>query len=469
MKNSLFKKLFLIYGLTIVVGFGILALLLSQLFNSFFIENKRQLLFEQGKKIREEIVLSLYTGRLDQEKLYNDLQVLDKFLNARIWLVDTSGTVFGVSGSTDEKYLGTKIDKRYLAELFQGNTIMEKGTFSGKLQEPSLIVGYPIFWANLFKGGVLIHASLPEVQKTSQGIYHTTIWAILFSILVAYGFLYVQIKKIVDPLKEITKAAKIIAGGEFQKRLQIASSDEIRELAESFNHMASSLEKIEEQRKNLIANLSHDLRSPMTSIRGFVEGILDGTIPPAQHQHYLAIVLEESKRLIKMTNDLLELSNMQQGRVEVNKAVFELNESVRRKLVAFEQQITAKNIQVSFDSYKDTIDVFADPQFVERILTNLLDNAVKFTPPGENISIQITNKKEFVWVEIKNTGTSLTPGQLKNIWERFHKGDASRGEHKGGFGLGLAIVKEMIHRMDEEIRADSGDDYIRFTFSLQKA
>ncbi|MEL7563669.1 MAG: HAMP domain-containing sensor histidine kinase [Dehalobacterium sp.] len=469
MRRTIFKRLFFSYGITLILGFGILALLLLQLFNQYFIETKKELLIEQGRKISEELVLGLYTGRMDQKRLHDDLQVLDEFLNARIWMVDNRGTIFGVSSSREEKYLGEKISDKQILALSQGEMINEMGTFGGKLGEPSLTVGYPFYFNNAFKGGILIHASLPEVQKTFTDIYKMTIWAILFAGLAAYVVLYFQVKKISRPLKEISEAAKIIAGGEFQQRLNINTNDEIEELAKSFNHMAESLEKIEENRRNLIADISHDLRSPMTLVRGFIEGILDGTIPQDRQEHYLDIVLAESKRLIKMTNDLLELNQMQQGKVEVKKQVFELNEAIRRKLVSFETRIKEKNLSVALVLFQESVKVVSDISFVDRVLTNLLDNAIKFTPSRGKIVIKTSDHKQQVWVEIINTGVTMDQHELRKIWDRFHKRDTSRGECKSGFGLGLAIVKEMVGHLQQRVWAESEDDQVKFTFTLTKS
>ena len=468
MKQTIFKRLFFTYGITMILGFGILALLLLQLFNQYFIETKKELLMEQGKKIGEELVLGLYTGRINQSRLYDDLQVLDTFLDARIWLVDNQGVIFGVSASGDEKHLGERISDKNLLTLYQGKMIDEKGTLGGKLEEQSLTVGYPYYFNNVFRGGILIHASLPEVQRTFADIYKITIWAMLFSGLIAYGILYFQVKKISRPLKEISAAAKVIAGGELHKRLEINTHDEIEDLANSFNDMAESLEKIEENRRNLVADISHDLRSPMTLIQGFIQGILDGTIPRDQHEHYLHIVLAESKRLIKMTNNLLELNQMQQGKVELKNQVFELNEAIRRNLISFETPIREKNLEVGLSFYQEPVKVFTDPSFLDRILTNLLDNAVKFTSPGNKISIKTSEHKQQVWVEIMNTGVTMNQQELRKIWDRFHKGDASRGEFKSGFGLGLTIVKEMIGHMGEKIWAESDDNQVKITFTLTK-
>lgn len=468
MKKGIFKKLFITYGVTIILGFGILALVLMKLFSQYFIDSKKDLLLEYGQKITQDIAIGIYAGRLDRQTLNEDLKVLDKFLDARIWIIDKEGTIFGVSGTNEEQYLGQKVDGTRLGVLYRGRNIIETGNFGSKFKEPVLTVGYPIFYESEFEGGVFIHAAMPGIQKTFRDVYNMTVLAIVFSGLLAYGILYFQIKRISVPLGEISKAARVISGGEFQKRLEIKTGDEIEELAESFNDMAESLEKIEENRRNFIANISHDLRSPMTSIRGFVGGIMDGTIPSDMQQHYLGIVMDECQRLIKMTNGLLELNNIQQGRVEANKTNFELNELIRRKLINFEKNITMKNLDVLLNFYDDTTIVNADKAMMERVITNLLDNAVKFTGEKGSISLKTREEKNKVIVEITNTGVSINKNELKTMWERFHKGDSTRGVYKSGFGLGLAIVKEMIILQNEEIWADSDHDYVRLSFTVEK-
>jgi signal transduction histidine kinase len=232
--------------------------------------------------------------------------------------------------------------------------------------------------------------------------------------------------------------------------------------------MAESLERIEENRRNLVANISHDIRSPITSISGFAAGILDGTIPADKQTLYLNKVLSESKRLGKITNDLLELSNMQQGQMSAKKQLFELNEIIRRAIVSFEQQIIAKNLQIELHVFDENIYVYSDPALLERILVNLLDNAVKFTPANGHILIHTTDQAGKILVELFNDGVAIDQEEIKRIWDRFHKGDASRGEHRSGFGLGLAIVREIISLLGEKIWAESGSDFVKMTFTLDK-
>jgi len=468
MKNSIQKRLFITYGIAIIIGFGILALALLKIFDQYFIEDRKELLYEQGKKVAREAASVLYLENPNSRSLADDLQILDKFLNAHIWVVDSDGTIVAVSGSNEERVLGRNIDEGELNKLAGGQSIEEQGDFGGKLSEPSLTVGYPVFVNNMFAGGVLVHASLMDIQKNFKEIYRLTLWAILISVAVAYGILYIQIRRISDPLKEISEAAKVIAGGEFQKRLDIKTGDEVEELGRSFNNMADSLEKIEENRRNFVANISHDLRSPMTSIRGFIEGIIDGTIPEDMREHYLNIVLDESKRLIAITNELLELNNMQQGKMEIRKDAFELNETIRRKLIAYEKGITDKKLNVTFSMYEEKSFVLSDQGLIERVLSNLIDNAVKFTPEKGSIEIKTLSQGNSIVTEIKNTGENINPEELNKVWERFHKGDASRGIYKGGYGLGLAIVKEIISQLGEKVWVSGDEGFISFTFTIEK-
>lgn len=469
MKNSIGKKLFITYGIAIIVGFAILALALLRMLDQYFIENRKELLYDQGRKVAREAAQVLYLGNSNSRSLINDLQVLDKFLNAHIWVVDDGGIIVAVSGSNEERLLERSIRESDLAILARGDSIEKRGDFEGMLKEPSLSVGYPVFVNNRFSGAVLVHASLLEIEKSFRETYRLILWAILASVAIAYGILYIQIRRISDPLKEINEAAKVIAGGEFQKRLDINTGDEIEELGRSFNNMAESLERIEENRRNLIANISHDLRSPMTSIKGFIEGMLDGTIPGEKREHYLNIVLGESNRLITMTNQLLELNKMQQGELELHEEVFELNETIRRKLIAYENRITEKRLNVTLRIHEEKSYVVSDQGLIERVLSNLIDNAVKFTPEGGGIGIRTSEDGRSINVDITNTGASIGAEELDRVWDRFHKGDASRGLYKGGYGLGLAIVKEIISRLGEKISVSSEEDFVKFSFTIKRA
>lgn len=465
-KHTLFKRLLMIYSIPIVLSFILISVLLISLFDRYFVDNKKEILMEQSEKIANNMAEAYYLGRLNLEALNEDINTLQKFLNASIWMIDEKGTIWLVSSDNDKQSLGKTINTKKLSLLFRGHYMVERGNFYGLLKENALTVGYPIFVGERFRGGVFIHASLPELKKTLNGLYRITIGLILMALILVYIGLYIQIKRITNPLKEIREATSKVASGDFQKRLSIKTNDEIEELGNSFNYMAESLEKIEENRRNLVANISHDLRTPMTSIIGFVEGIIDGTIPKDSHKKYLNVILDESKRMVRISNELVELSNMQQGITQVNKTDFDINELIRRKLVSLERAITQKELEVILKMESEKCWVTSDYIYVERIVQNLLDNAVKFTSEKGSIIVSTVKGNSKVNVEICNTGDEISQSELIKIWDRFHKGDSSRGQHKGGFGLGLAIVREMINQLGERITVDYKDNMVVFDFTV---
>ena len=218
---------------------------------------------------------------------------------------------------------------------------------------------------------VYLHTPIPEVERARTVVFNFFIFSVIVSVIISVILIYIFSLRLSSPLKKINEAAKLIASGEFGKRLDIASSDEIGELADSFNNMANALEKIEEMRRGFIANVSHELRTPMTSIRGFVEGILDGTIPEEKHRDYLNIVKEETMRLNRLTTDLLDLARMESGEMELHLISFNINELIRRSIIKMQSHIIQKNIFVQANFEKEDMFAEGDVDSIERIILNL--------------------------------------------------------------------------------------------------
>jgi signal transduction histidine kinase len=276
-------------------------------------------------------------------------------------------------------------------------------------------------------------------------------------------------KRITKPLKEISNAAKVIADGEFNKRLDITSQDEIGELAKSFNMMISALQNLEEMRRGFIANVSHELRTPMTSIRGFVEGIMDGTIPAEKHKYYLSIVNDETNRLNRLVNDLLDLAKMEAGEMPLTIKNFNINELLRRCVINMESLIVKKDLNIQADFEEENIFVYADKDAIERVIINLLHNAVKFTPRSGQIHIITARQKERVMISIADNGVGIEPDEVDLIWERFYKSDKSRSRDKSGTGLGLAIIRNIINEHKQQIWVESEPGRgTKFTFTLER-
>jgi signal transduction histidine kinase len=279
--------------------------------------------------------------------------------------------------------------------------------------------------------------------------------------------MFISGKSINAPLSEMNDAAKVIASGDFEKRIDIESSDEIGQLAKSFNLMAESLQKQETQRRNFIANVSHDLRSPLTSMRGFLTAILDGTIPARRQDRYLKIILEETDRLSKLANDILDISRLE--KTELYLSSFDANALIKKIAVQFETRIVEKRIALNVVFEDDACPVRADLEKVQRVVHNLLDNAVKFTNEEGWIKIETSIKHNKAYVSVADNGIGISGEEQRNVFDRFYKVDASRGQDKKGSGLGLSIVKEFVkaHGESVNIKSEKGvGTEIVFTLTL---
>ena len=272
------------------------------------------------------------------------------------------------------------------------------------------------------------------------------------------------------PLNEMAEAARKFGQGEFDIRVTGYEDrcDEVSDLAEAFNSMANSLEKVESQRAEFIANVSHELKTPMTTIAGFAEGILDGTIPPDKERESLQVISSETRRLSRLVRRMLDLSRMQSDQRISAQEQFDAVELLLRVLVSLEQKITEKELDVETTLPDGPVMVWGDPDAVTQVCYNLLDNAVKFSTPGGRLSLKITTRAGKAYVSIGNQGETIPPQQLSYIFDRFHKADTSRSSHKEGVGLGLYIVKTLLNAYKEEITATSENGYTEFTFTLSE-
>lgn len=288
-------------------------------------------------------------------------------------------------------------------------------------------------------------------------------WIFIVSILAIY---FIS-ERITYPLKEMSRAAKSFAQGRFDARVTVRGEDEIAELAIAFNNMAMSLEKMEENRNTFLSNVSHDLRTPMTTISGFIDGILTGAIPPSKQEHYLGIVSGEVKRLSRLVSSLLDITRLQAGEKKIVKAPFDICEMARQVLISCEDRIEEKELDVHFETDTDSMIAVADHDAIHQILYNLIDNAVKFSFEKGSLDVSIRQKDKKIFVSVKNTGDGIPKAELPYVFDQFYKSDKSRGLDKTGLGLGLYICKTIIDRHGEEIwvRSEEGS-FCEFIFTL---
>ena len=292
-----------------------------------------------------------------------------------------------------------------------------------------------------------------------------------FFILIIISFLFLSrfANKILRPLAKINHVARQYASGNFDITLDIKRDDEIGELATSLNYMAGELSRADEYRRSFIANISHDFRSPLTSIKGYVEAILDGTIPPELEKKYLNVVLMESNRLAKLTSSLLTLNNLDNYDVILHKTTFNIVEVIQSISNTFEVLCNKKNIQLVTKYESEESLVFADQSKIQQVLYNLIDNAIKFSHENSIIRIEVSEKNTKYFISVKDFGDGIEKNKQKLVWDRFYKTDTSRGKDKQGTGLGLSIIKEIMKAHKENINLVSTEGVgSEFIFSLPK-
>lgn len=472
MFKSIFSKLLTVHSLIILVSFIVLGGLLFGLLGDYIISEKEEVLRHTGDRVNEMtgILIENQNSYL-AERLYRiNLEAYGANTGSLILVADQSGTIFAASNSYFAHLEGQTLKKEQYGEVALGKHIKRVGTFEGLFEKAVLTVGLPLKYNNRIVGAIFLHAPIPEINKVRYEVFKLFMISVAVAMTAALILTFFLSRRISKPLKMINKAAKTIANGQFENRVTIDAKDEIGELAKTFNSMAESLQNLENMRKSFIANVSHELRTPMTTITGFVEGMMDGTIPQERQNQYLGIVLDETRRLSRLVNDLLDLAKMEAGENQLEMREFDINELIRIAIIKFEKRITQKKIHVNAYFEDEHCMVRADVDSIQRVVTNLLDNAIKFCEYEKNIDITVTTKGNQVFISIRDQGIGIPKEELKYIWDRFYKTDKSRGRDKSGTGLGLAIVKNIINQHGQEITVESKqDEYTKFTFTLEKA
>ena len=330
----------------------------------------------------------------------------------------------------------------------------------------------PVYSATtgLVVGVVLVSTPLSQATQNTTRIFNIYLIAITsVMLLVCVVTIYVS-RQTGSPLRDLAKIARAFGHGDLNARVHLEGNqpEEVKELALAFNNMASSLQKSEYSRQEFVANVSHELKTPMTTIGGYIDGILDGTIPESKQRHYMQIVSDETKRLARLVRSMLDISQLQgEGGIPAEKlSRFEVEECAGQMLITFEQKIMKKNIYVDVDMPEYPVYTIANRDYISQVIYNLLDNAVKFCPQDGTLWLTVREGENKVYVSIANEGATIPPEELSLLFDRFHKIDKSRTRNSDGWGLGLYIVKTIIGLHGENISVTSLDGKTEFTFTL---
>lgn len=436
-------------------------------------------LYEEASNIAEDRSILTYSRSATDEisepssdtetqTLYDSLSRLSLYQGCQIWLISPKGKVYMNTREPLNTYVPVTLDGFDPVAL--GSNYYSIGTFFHYFDTDHLSVMIPITSDLNIRGYVAVHMDMKKIVALKEGILarvHVMTGVIYCAFLSVLVLLYFSVLR---PLKKITIGTEKFAEGDMKYNIRVKSQDEMGHLAASLNVMSDEISKSDEYEKQFIANVSHDFRSPLTSIKGFVEAILDGTIPAEMQERYLRIVLNETERLTKLTNGILTLNSMDQKKNLLHINVFDLNEVIRNTAASFEGICTPRQISFQITLTGERLPVLADKEKIQQVLYNLIDNAIKFSRDGSVIELESDIRHDKVFCTVRDHGTGIPRASLNKIWDRFYKSDASRGRERKGNGLGLSIVKEIINQHKQTITVISTEGVgTEFIFSLKPA
>lgn len=439
----------------------------TQVISNHFIEGTYDAMSNESIEISQSYVDSYITDVSTDISFIYQIQAIGRHIGSRVLILNPDRVVIKDSVVGHNDLIDHVITEPIVDRAFEGSIVRETSTFGGLYDQLVLTTAHPIMHENTTVAVVVMNTPFPSLKQDIDYIYQLTLVSLIVVLIVTFISTYMFSKSINKTITELSDSVTKIANGDFTSRVKLEGEGELGKLADSMNHMAAELEKLEDMRKDFIANISHDFRSPLTSIKGFVQAMLDDTIPYERQDKYLQIVLDETERLTKLTNDILLLTKMENNTIVLNKTHFDLHQCIRKILLQFEQKIIDKKIDFTLLIDQHELFVYADMNQILRVITNLIDNAIKFCSPHDEIIVETTIKGTRVEISVKDSGPGISEEDIKYIWDRFHKADRSRGKDKKGIGLGLSIVREIVKAHNEDINVYSQEGKgTTFVFTL---
>ena len=453
--------------------FAVLGFILISTFTARYNQNYLELhyasaLRRESSKIADSFGKSYYASELSLEEFQKQIAAVSSFLDSDIYIVNTSGKIMVNSIKSVRPSEAETISDFNILD-FSGSSY-SIGTFYNHYKEDVLTVYTPLTRNYKITCYVMVCLPLSHVSELQYGLLNGFYLSLIFLLLLALLILLTFYFTMYRPLRTILKAATAYAGGNFETPLELSRHDEIGIISDTMHFMAVELNALENDQHKFVSNVSHDFRSPLTSIKGYAQAMADGTIPTELQGKYLDVIIFEAERLEKLTQSLLELNKYGSKGIYLDLSVFDLNELIKRTVLMFEGRCKEKMLSFNLILTGDQLYVKADAAKIDQVMHNLVDNAFKFSHNNSVITIETTLRNEKVFVSVKDQGIGIPKESISRIWERFYKSDASRGKDKKGTGLGLAIVKEIIHAHHENINVISTEGVgTEFIFTLPHA
>ena len=482
-KSNIFAKYFLLFAAIFLVTLTVLGTALTLMVNAYSQNERTNLLKENVQSVSGTISSSLIMQDInsrysvEKELMCESLYIISNSIDADVFVCDVEGNIIlckerAYSTPYFGEFTTCALHDSYSISSALLQRVYETGTVTGRITvrgQTNYIVG-----TTIVSDGDVIGYTFAQTQTGVQSLALAVIRIFLLSALACLMLAFICIwhltKKMVTPLQQMSAAAKQFAIGDFSYRVKVRGCDELADLGIAFNDMADALDKTESSRASFVANVSHELKTPMTSIAGFIDGILDGTIPKEKQNYYLGLVSTEVRRLSRLVVAMLNMSKIESGEFQMKPNNYDISDQIIRILLTFEQKIEKKNIEIIGLEDLQPQYIVADPDMIYQVIYNLFDNAVKFTNEDGFIKVTLEDLGSQIRVSIKNSGTGIKAEELSRVFERFYKVDKSRSLDAKGAGLGLYIVKMMVEMHSGRIYAKSEDENTaEFVFTLPKA
>jgi len=454
-------KVIICYVLTVIVIFLCANVFLSKVVKSRIVSESRNEMLERATGLADGYIVRFYDSKYTLRQMRDQVTMLSDILGQRIWIINSKNKV--VVDSESAKILDLdNIDPEFVYKTYHDNVMIE-----GVLEEEMLTVTAPVMYKYSVKAYVCVlmpEREINEMLTRQMNAINIVLLIVCTFMAISYFVIYIIAAY---PTRKIRKAALEYAGGNYSYTLKCKTHDEYNDLTDAINYMVGQIKQVDDYQKKFIANVSHDFRSPLTSIKGYAEAIKDGTVPDEARNKYLDVILFETDRLSKLTSDLLDLNRIDARGLMLDVTSFDINEAIKNTAASFEVTCLKKKINIELSFAEKSTFVDADLGRIQQVLYNLIDNAVKFSRSQSTIEIETEEKGAKALIRVKDHGEGISRENIKRIWERFYKQDSSRGKDKKGTGLGLSIVKEIIAAHDENINVISTEGVgTEFTFTL---
>ncbi|MDY3919610.1 MAG: HAMP domain-containing sensor histidine kinase [Candidatus Limivivens sp.] len=468
MRRLLLPKFLLIFCCYFILGFITFSVAANSLLRAHLIRETSEGMYREANQIAVGRLAQSVGDETNLTDVYANLSALAACQKITVRLINNQGEIVLDTSIPYSPNTAIRL-KDFNPGDWAGNYYQEDN-FYGSFSEDVLTVVAPITSGLKTRGYVVLHYALSRLDSQRYSLMNICYILLLILLLLSLIILAAFFILVYRPLGQVLTAADEYAKGNLNYTFPVETDDEMGYLGASLQYMAGEINKSGEYQRKFISNISHDFRSPLTSIKGYVEAILDGTIPPEMQERYLKIVVSETERLNKLTSGLLTLNNFDDKKVLLDLSDFDINQVVRDTAAAFEVLCADKGIRIQLTFDNKSLLVSADMIKIQQVLYNLMDNAIKFSFPNSTIYLETSEHHEKVLISVKDTGEGIPPEIIDKIWDRFYKRDSSRGRDKKGTGLGLSITREIIQAHGEHINVVSTDGTgTEFTFSLRKA